>query len=60
MPPNFFGQGWTELLDPPQDRPTADVDTPVSEDTSDAFGRSTQLQVIANSEQDDVTREAMT
>jgi hypothetical protein len=55
-----IGQCRSELLDPAQDRSAADVNAAIGEDASDAFGCRTKLQVIANSEQDDVTREAMT
>jgi hypothetical protein len=60
MTPNFFGKGWAEFLNPAQDRPPADVDPPVGQNAGDAFSRRTQLQVIPDSEQDDVTWEAMT
>jgi len=53
-------QGWPELLDPSQDRPPTDIDTTIREDASDALGCGTQLEVVPNSEQDDVRREAMT
>ena len=57
---DFGRQRRPELLDPTQDRPSAHVNASIREDAGDAFGRGSQLQVIANSEQDDVTREAMT
>jgi hypothetical protein len=59
MTPHFFGQCWTELLNPAQDRPPADVDPPVGQHASDTFGGSTQLQVVPDSEQDDLTWKAM-
>jgi L-serine deaminase len=59
MTPNFFGQGWTELLNPAQDRPPAHVNASIREPAGDAFSRSTQLQVVPDGEQDDVVREAM-
>jgi hypothetical protein len=56
----YFGrQRRSELLDPAQDCSTAHVNAAIGEHAGDAFGRGTQLQVVANSEQDDVTREAM-
>ena len=54
---DFARQRSPELLDPAQDRPTAHVDAAIGKHASDAFGSSTQLQVVANSEHD-VTREA--
>jgi hypothetical protein len=59
MTPNFFGQGWPELLNPAQDRPPAHVNASIRCHTGDAFGRSTHLQVVPDSEGDDVAREAM-
>jgi hypothetical protein len=50
-------QGRPELLDPAQDRPPADVDPAVGEHASDAFGRGTQLEAVADGEHDGVTRE---
>jgi hypothetical protein len=52
--------GWPKLLDPAQDRSAAHVDPPIGKHAGDAFGSGTQLQVVPNSEQDDVTRETMT
>jgi len=60
MLPYSLCQGWPELLDPAQDGPPADVKTSIREHAGDTLCRSTQLQVIANGEQDDVAREAMT
>ena len=54
-----IGKSRPELLDPAQDRPTAYVNASIGEDASDAFGCGTQLEVIADGEQDDVAREAM-
>jgi hypothetical protein len=54
-----IGQRRSELLDPAQDRSAAHVDASIDEDAGDALGRGTQLQVVADGEQDDVTREAM-
>jgi len=54
-----IGQGRSKLLDPAQDRPPAHVDPAVGEHAGDAFGRGTQLEVVADGEQDDVTREAL-
>ncbi len=55
-----FGQGRPQLLNPAQDRPAPDVNPLIREDASDPLGRDTQLKVVADSEQDDVAREAMT
>jgi hypothetical protein len=49
-----------ELLDPAEDRPAAHVNASIRKHAGDTFGRGTQLEVVPNSEQDDVTREAMT
>jgi hypothetical protein len=49
-----------ELLDPTQDRSAADVNAPVGQDTGDALGGGTQLEVVPHSQQDDVPRKAMT
>jgi hypothetical protein len=57
---DFGRQRRTELLDPPQDCSTAHVDASIGEHAGDAFGCVTHLQALANGEQDDVTREAMT
>jgi hypothetical protein len=54
------GQRRSELLDPAQDRSAAHVDASIGEHAGDAFGRGTQLQIVPNGKQDDVTREAMT
>jgi hypothetical protein len=54
------GQRRSELLDPAQDRSAAHVDASIGEYTGDAFGRGAQLQVVPNSKQHDVRREAMT
>src|SRR5207253_10713793 len=59
VPTDLRGQSWPELLDPAQNSPSADVDATVSQNVSDAFGRGAQLQVVADGQQDDVTREAM-
>jgi hypothetical protein len=53
-------QGRAEFLNPAQDGSAADFDTAIRQQAGDAFGRSAELQVVANGEQDDVTREAMT
>jgi len=55
-----IGQRRSELLDPAQDRSAAHVDASIGQDAGDAFGGGAQLQVVANSKQDDVTWEAMT
>jgi hypothetical protein len=60
MRTNSLGQRRPELLDPAQDRSAADVNAAIREDASDPLGRGAQLQVIPNSRQDDITREAMT
>jgi hypothetical protein len=57
---DFGRQRRAELLDPTQDCPTAHVDVTAGQDASDAFSRGAQLHVVPNSEQDHVTREAMT
>ncbi len=57
---NSLRQGWIELLDPAQDSSAAHVNASIREDAGDAFGRGTQLEVLPNSEQDDLTREGMT
>ena len=54
-----IGQRRPELLDPAQDRPPADVDAAISQNAGNALGRGVQLQVVADGQQDDVTREAM-
>ena len=56
---DFGRQRRSELLNPAEDRPPADVDPPVGKDAGDAFGRGTQLQVVPDSQQDDIQREAM-
>jgi hypothetical protein len=60
VPADLLGQGRPELLDPAQDRATTHVDASIRQDASDTFGRGTQLQVVPNGEQDDLTWEAMT
>jgi hypothetical protein len=57
--PNCVGKGRTELLDPAQDRPPAHVNASIRKHAGDAFGCSTQLQVVPHCQQDDVTRESM-
>jgi hypothetical protein len=59
VPTDLRRQSWPELLDPAQDRPAAHIDATVSQDASDAFSRSAQLQVVADGQQNDVAREAM-
>jgi hypothetical protein len=54
------GQGRPELLDLAQDRPAAHVNASIREHAGDTFSCGTQLEVVPNSEQDDVTRETMT
>jgi hypothetical protein len=47
------------LLDPAQDRASADVDAAVGQDAGDTLGRGAQLEVITDGQQNDITREAM-
>jgi hypothetical protein len=53
-------QRWPELLDPTQNRSAAHVNASIGEYAGDTFGCGSQLQVIPDGEQDDVTWEAMT
>jgi hypothetical protein len=46
--------------DPTQDCSAAHINPAIGQDAGNAFGRGTQLQVVLNSEQNDVMREAMT
>ena len=59
MPTDLVGQRRPELLDPAQDRPRAHVDAAVGQNAGDAFGRSAELQVVPDGQQNDVTWEAM-
>jgi hypothetical protein len=56
---DLFGQSRAELLDPAQDRPATHVDAAVGQDAGNAFGGGTQLQVVADGQQDHVARETM-
>ena len=50
---------WTELLDPAQDGSPAHVDATVSQDASDPLSGGAQRQVVADGQEDDVTRETL-
>jgi len=56
---DFGRQGRSELLDPAQNGSSADIDTAIGKEASNAFGGGTQLQVIPDREQDDVAWETM-
>ena len=56
---DFGRQSRSELLDPTQDRSAAYVHTAIGQETRDALCRGTQLQVVADGEQDDVAWEPM-
>ena len=59
MPTHCVRQRRAELMDPAQDRPSAQVDPAIGQHASDTFGRGAHLQVLPDSEQDDVAWEAM-
>jgi hypothetical protein len=46
-------------LDPAQDGASADVDTAIGQQASNALGGGTQLQVVPDGEQDDIAWDAM-
>jgi hypothetical protein len=58
-PTDLIGQSGPELLDPTENGSPAHVDVAISQDAGNALGRGAQLQVVAERQQDDVTREAM-